>query len=280
MLHMKQWFIQSGNEIVGPLSSKELRILAASGGLQPNTPVSANRRLWIPADSIPGLELKVPQQSSTVPEVSSGDSLPKSDETPSPFQLTLSASHFKWIKGTLFCLLLVSAQVVSWYMKQPRPAPPIANAKTPAQKPPDAELTATQIMGAATLTYWASARQELQNGMRDAINANNLQRLAGWIVRVENLPVRNVDPSATQTVLEVCTGLRATLQMNAQSKDPGLFLEAFARGMNGDPVGTGLELRRETKRVEQQLQAAARSATRMRVLLSQHYGIEFPALLD
>ena len=278
---MKQWFIQSGDEVVGPLSSRELRLLAAAGGLSAETLVTVDRQHWVHAEEVPGLEMKPRQEVAVAAEVIDVDPAPEISQERSHPKSKSDTPSSKWPQWILIVVATVAAQVVSRYWHRPRPAAPIPVVAAPlAPETAIVKPTAHQIMGAATLTYWSTARASLQAAVREADRTKNVKQMIGAITRVENHPVTNVDPSATRTILEVCASLRAVIQLRAQSNDPGLFTETLARVYNGVPVGTGLEIQRDTKRVQQQLQTTTTNVTQMRELLSQHYGVEFPPLME
>jgi RsiW-degrading membrane proteinase PrsW (M82 family) len=50
------WHIRLGAQMIGPLTSEELRLLSLRGAIQPDTPVSPNETQWMTAASLPGLQ--------------------------------------------------------------------------------------------------------------------------------------------------------------------------------------------------------------------------------
>lgn len=56
------WWVRLGDEVVGPKSGRELKLLAKIGKLLPDTPVSPDGKLWVPARRLKGLTFKAIEQ--------------------------------------------------------------------------------------------------------------------------------------------------------------------------------------------------------------------------
>ena len=124
IMSMKQWFIQSGDEVVGPLSSRELRLLAAAGGLSAETLVSVDRQHWVHAEEVPGLEMKPRQEVAVTSEVIDVDPAPENPRTRPLRKSQGDTAASKWPQWILMAVAIVVAQVVSKYWLRPPPLVP------------------------------------------------------------------------------------------------------------------------------------------------------------
>jgi hypothetical protein len=130
----------------------------------------------------------------------------------------------------------------------------------------------------ATLTYWngvnslpAQMAPEMSAGPQRQVRA-----LRGAARLIRQNPTLGVDPELVNWALRMATILEQRADLTEDSRSPDLLIEAFARGLSGDPAGVAIEL----NQAERAWLANSRSVTReryqLRAALTARYGIEFP----
>jgi hypothetical protein len=100
--------------------------------------------------------------------------------------------------------------------------------------------------------------------------------------RINDLEILGVDALAAECATEASATLAAVGQYTRRRKSAPRLLEAFIRGFAGDPLGVAQEQLAEDRQEEQQLrQRLARCAEKFakaRVVLTDRYEMEFPAV--
>jgi len=117
-------------------------------------------------------------------------------------------------------------------------------------------------------------RQELATVSQVKTPAD-MQQLA---VRIETLPVVNVDANLVEFALELSSLMRESAEIARRLNDPSTFVALMIRGASGDVFGPANEHFREQNALTQKWNAMQAWATRIRAVLSQRYGAEFPPI--
>jgi hypothetical protein len=99
-----QFFIRRGSQVTGPMTSKALKALAASGGIAPDDEISNDKTTWTAACKVRGLvlDLKTGGQPSLHPG---------SDK---PFDVFVSHSNHNKLDADAVCGKLEAAGVRCW----------------------------------------------------------------------------------------------------------------------------------------------------------------------
>ena len=254
------WFVRLDDAVSGPMTLAELRRLVQSRRVGPTTLVSRDAQKWVTASALPALR----------------DELVGIPSAPPPVPVGSASTTLRpvWIAGGIlvgvggFLLLLVCLGIL---LSASGNGEPVTNANPVAQAEPAPAVNAVAEGTAAT---WLALREELSR-IRQLKNPQDFAVIAS---RIERLPTVNVDTDLVQFVLSLSALMReSSLQAQRQS-DPSLFVEAIMRGANGDPFGTYNDQRRDQNTFLQRWTEMESYSARLRAVLSQRYGVEFPAI--
>lgn len=150
-----------------------------------------------------------------------------------------------------------------------------ATTTMPVAAPP---TTPDSNVAAASLNYWnglnslpSQIAPDMSRGAQEQIKA---LRGAANIIRLN--PVIGVDPDLTDWASRMASSLQQRADLIEQSRSPALLAEAFLRGMQGDPFGTGIELNQAERSWLANHRALTREQQQLRARLTSRYGTEFP----
>lgn len=144
----------------------------------------------------------------------------------------------------------------------------------------EAGLTPQQIKGRRTLVYWNGLRSALDrtNSIQTQDPQQGMNILHSAIGEIDSTPAAGVDVDA----IRCGSALRRWLGMVAaeaqRRNSPELFVEAFARGYQGDVFGPLLEIGQMNAAIQQSLAELQDQCAATRASLSARYDIEFPHL--
>ena len=152
-----------------------------------------------------------------------------------------------------------------------------ANTATKSEK---SESTPRQFQTQRTLAYWNGLRGELASLSRaNSRNAQDgIEKLNSMVRKIERLPAASVDEEAIRCgamVRELLTMVASELQ---RRNSPEFFVEAFAKGYQGDVFGPLLEFGQTNAAFQRSLVALQNQCATTRAVLSSRHRIEFPPL--
>jgi hypothetical protein len=256
------WYIRLKQEILGPLSEAELRDLAQRGGLRSDTPVSQDRTRWATAASVEGIVFPPPP-----PQASPAGERPAaagSQRAPA----WLWAGMALGAMGLLVCGGLLVAIVAG--VSQP-PA---------AEEPVSGMPTRQQILAEGTLRYWQAlgavvAEDPTKTSTESEAMVTRIRQMAA---QVRAIPTSEVDPDAVQCGLDVACALKDFADLVEANNSPVVLVEAFLRGLGGDPLGKGAEMLEAQSALQGQCQQVQTRLDNTRAILSSRYGVEFPPI--
>lgn len=124
----------------------------------------------------------------------------------------------------------------------------------------------------ATWKYWHTLRSLLGQDMKTA------EQIDSIAAQIETLAVTDVDADILQFALDLAGLLRRTAEVHRRQNRPDIMIEAFLRGLTGDPIGTVRDESQVTAQLREQWLQIQRQSTTLRVVLSRRYGVEFSSL--
>lgn len=129
-----------------------------------------------------------------------------------------------------------------------------------------------------TLAYWngvnslpAQMAPEMDAGPQRQIQA---LRSAARVIRQNS--TLGVDPDLVNWALRMATILDQRADLTENSENPALLIEAFARGLKGDPLGVAVELNQTERAWLENSRAVTRERYQVRAALTARYGVQFP----
>lgn len=260
---IQEWFLQVKGDVLGPLSHAELCDLARRGGLQSQTPVSADRATWMRADSIAGLDFS----NATTPPT--GESQASSKLTLAPLLvILLVGGSIAACGGVLLIAIALSGATGT---------PEDFSGGYAYQ---ESLSSREQIIAEGTFAYWHALGQVLEQS-KAAYDSQPDAAVTIWrraTTDLRSLPTHNVDQDAVTCGLDIATVLSNLADFVEQSNSPALLVQSFLRGAAGDPFGTTADLLDAESTLHKQVQYVDEQLQRTRGILSSRYGIEFPAL--
>ena len=153
-------------------------------------------------------------------------------------------------------------------------------AANPATKSAKAELTPRQFQAKRTLAYWNGLRRETvslsQTNPRNA--QDGMEILNSKVRKIEQLPAAGVDEEAIRCGAMLREWLTMFASEVQRRNSPEFFIEAFAKGYQGDMFGPFLEFSQTNAAVKRSLVALQNQCATTRAVLSSRHGIEFPPL--
>ena len=258
------WFVQLDGGISGPITLADMRRLARSRRVVPNTLVSRDGQKWFPAFSLPVLRTDFEGSSRDVPA-------PPVPPTPI---LRADSRPLRpvWIAVGILCCIVVLGACVLCIAVLSNLEKSSSNAAAPSSGRTSDSAGGLSQAGASTAVYWLSVQREVAQ----IPQVKNTAELTVIATRLERLPVVDIDPDLIQFTIELASLIRDSAQQVQRQKDPDLFLETIVRGVSGDPLGTLNEQRRAQNGIFDRWTAMQSYAARLRATLSQRYGVEFP----
>ncbi|HUQ69401.1 MAG TPA: GYF domain-containing protein [Planctomycetaceae bacterium] len=246
------WYVRIQGQILGPLSDAELQQLARDGGLASEDAISADCVVWQPV-------------TVRWPQLGPRQAAPLIVTTASPDKLSTSPAALGAVVmlgvGLLVLVLCCAGGIA---LSPSVPETPAAVAMLPGQ---------------ATWDYWSAAQQVIVDAQTASQSTTQkTQGLDEAASRLAQLPTVGVDADAVSVVLDCVAVLRQVTTWSQRQSDPGLLVEAFFRGAQGDLFGTALEQRQQWAVIDQNAQQVRHQAVTVRAVLSQRYGRELPPL--
>lgn len=131
-----------------------------------------------------------------------------------------------------------------------------------------------------TFNYWYEVRMAIYSvsvpkGAKPDVVAKSLDDLSKT---VSALPTLGVDLAAAECANDVARIYASMAGAIRDSNDGGRLLEALLRGWTGDPFGVAFEQLQSKKRIQQEVSNCLTKFDKTRVLLTDRYEIEFPAI--
>jgi hypothetical protein len=259
----QDWYLRLSQEILGPLSEAELRDLAQRGGLLPDTPVSQDRTRWTTAASVEGLVFPPPPP----PPQASPDQRPAVAATrPGPGWFLAGMA--------LGALGLLGCGGLLWVILAGVLEPPAA------EEPVSATPTRQEILAEGTVRYWqalrgAVAEDPTKTSTDSEAMVTTVRQMAA---QIRAIPTSAVDPDAVQCGLDVACALNDVADQVEANNSPAVLVEAFLRGLVGDPFGKGAEMLDAQSALQGKCRQVQTNLDNTRAILSSRYGVEFPPI--
>jgi hypothetical protein len=95
---------------------------------------------------------------------------------------------------------------------------------------------------------------------------------------LDNLPTRGIDLNAAECVASLTQLLRSAVSQIKRSNSGELLVQAFIRGLAGDPFGTVSEQIEASDSLKGGLQACSDQFHKARIRLTDRYELEFPRI--
>lgn len=257
------WYLRLKQEILGPLSEAELRDLAQRGALLPDTPVSQDRTRWTTAASVAGIVFPPPPP----PAHASPDQRPAGAGT-RPVLRWLLAGMALGAMG-----LLVGGGLL-WGILAGVLEPPTT------EEPVSALPTRQEILAEGTLRYWQALRAVVaEDPTKTGTNTEAMvTRIRQMAAQIRDVPTSDVDPDAVQCGIDVACALKDVADQVEANNSPAVLVEAFLRGLGGDPFGKGAEMLEAQSALQGKCRRVQTRLNNTRAILSSRYGVEFPPI--
>jgi hypothetical protein len=131
-----------------------------------------------------------------------------------------------------------------------------------------------------TFNYWYEVRMTLYSvslpeKAEPKVAAAILEHLSKSI---SDLPTVGVDLAAVECATDAARVFNSLAAVIRDENDGDRLLEAFVRGLAGDPFGVAMEQIEAQRQIKQQLSSCIQRFDRARVLLTDRYEIEFPSI--
>lgn len=131
-----------------------------------------------------------------------------------------------------------------------------------------------------TFNYWYEVRMAIRTvsiggKARPKVVAATLEKLARSI---SGLPTAGVDRAAVECVTDTANAFNSLAAVILASKDGGEWIEAYGRKFEGDPFGVATAQMRAPPPTKEQLASCLTRFDKNRVLLTERYEMEFPAI--
>jgi hypothetical protein len=138
----------------------------------------------------------------------------------------------------------------------------------------------TPDVAVRTLRYWESCTKTLHRHLKEAERAeNNAQRKKTFSQlpgELRTTPARGVDPDVVKKWLALVTTSDRLIANTKQIEDGDLAVEAFIRGLAGDPFGTVRDAQRRDKEALDEFGKSFLELKNFAPVLTAKYGTEFP----
>lgn len=254
------WFVRLDRSVLGPITLAELRRLVQSRRIAPATLVSRDAQNWVTASALPALRDEFAALPSAPP------SLPVSSASTTLRPVWIAGGILVGVGGSLLVLVCLGVLLITAGNSDP-----VAGTNTVLESAP---APAVNPAAEATAATWLALQEELSR-VRQLKDPQDFVVIAS---RIERLPTVNVDTDLVQFVLSLSALMRESSLFARRQSDPNQFFEAILRGANGDPLGTYNDQRRDQNTFLQRWAEMESYAARLRAVLSQRYGAEFPAI--
>jgi len=251
IMKSNSWHIKLEAHTIGPLSSNELADLADKRSITQATPVSPDKRMWIAAGSIQGLEF------------------PQSNAPPFPtLAVRWSIDRIAWPKSwdrnrRVAAGIGIALAVIIL----------IAFART--------IVSPSYAAGDRTFDYWTHVRSALQSAaktFRAEDSEAAVESCRKIAESIEALPTAGVDQDAVTAGLALAALFKAKADVDETISSPAFLMQAFIRGANGDPFGASLDGLNANNAVNQRSKLVREKMRQTRSILSSRYGREFPPI--
>lgn len=140
----------------------------------------------------------------------------------------------------------------------------------------DPQLVRLRQQGLQTQAYLRQFQQLILGFSQPNLPAEKLLELLSSIAdRLETLPTAGVDEQAVAHVFDVARVLRMLLAYVQKTQDPGSYIEAFLRGLSGDPFGSAVEFSQFGQSLSDEIQRVDSNERRLKAILAARYNMPF-----
>ena len=166
----------------------------------------------------------------------------------------------------------------------PNPVGQVTTIPTPSAVPlpvEDPELTRLRERGAKTWNYIAEARRILSSERGAAATGQSSYKATPHeqlIEQLESLSTIGVDVDAVELVFELTSALRLVAAQIKKDQDLSGFVEAFLRGLSGDPLGAVIDDFQMRKVIADEINKVNVNYKRVIAVLEARYSMSFSNL--
>lgn len=256
------WFLQVNSQVCGPLLFAELRELVRSKVATSDSLVSRDGRTWHRIAETPELQGQATSVLRDASQSAAGTGSPASHVA----TLAWIATGVLGGAGLLTCGIVVLLAFAS-----EQSAPPGTSAATARSS-----SGMTNPLAETTSQYWMNLKQIAASPPQPG--RDELAQLTTMVSQIEGLPVVNVDSDVVVFAYELSALLRAAVENARRQGEITHFVETLLRGISGDFFGPLNDQLQTNNALQSQLQALEQHEKRLRAVLSQRYGFEFPPL--
>jgi hypothetical protein len=148
------------------------------------------------------------------------------------------------------------------------------------EEPVPALPTRQEILAEGTLRYWQALRAVVaEDPTRTRTDAEAMvTRIRQMAAQIRAIPTSDVDPDAVQCGLDAACALKDVADQVEANNSPAVLVEAFLRGLGGDPFGKGAEMLEAQSALQGQCRRVQTRLDNTRAILSSRYGVEFPPI--
>jgi hypothetical protein len=148
------------------------------------------------------------------------------------------------------------------------------------EEPVPALPTRQEILAEGTLRYWQALRAVVaEDPTKAGTNAGAMvTRVRQMAAQIRDVPSSDVDPDAVQCGIDVACALKDVADQVEANNSPAVLVEAFLRGLGGDPFGKGAEMIEAQSALQDQCRQVQTRLDNTRAILSSRYGVEFPPI--
>ncbi len=131
-----------------------------------------------------------------------------------------------------------------------------------------------------TFNYWYEVRMAIHSlSLPEGIQPDAAAgRLEGLSRTISNLPTLGVDLSAAECAAQAATTYKSFANRIRERNDESKTVEAFFRGLSGDPFGVALEQLQADEKLKKELVSSNTRFAKTRLFLTDRYEIEFPSI--
>jgi hypothetical protein len=148
------------------------------------------------------------------------------------------------------------------------------------EEPVSALPTRQEILAEGTVRYWQAlgavvAEDPTRTTTTSEAMVTTIRQMAA---QIRAIPTSAVDPDAVQCGLDVACALKDVADQVEANNSPAVLVEAFFRGLVGDPFGKGAEMLEAQSALQGRCQQVQTNLDNTRAILSSRYGVEFPPI--
>ncbi len=131
-----------------------------------------------------------------------------------------------------------------------------------------------------TYNYWYEVRMILHSLVirSDEKPEEVAKKLDELSKSVSDIPIVGVDYAAAKCATDAARVFTSMATVIRSGNDPSKVVEAFIRGLAGDPLGVASEQIEAGRQIKQELSQCVTSFDEARILLTDRYEVEFPSI--